>query len=49
MYGTRFWCHGTITAVRQQDGTLLGFANVVRDLTAQHWHESIRNGFCPPT
>jgi PAS domain S-box-containing protein len=45
--GTRFWCHGTLTAVREPDGTLLGFANVVRDLTGQHWHESIRNG-CGP-
>jgi len=47
--GTRFWCHGTITAVRERDGTLLGFAKVVRDLTGQHWHESIRNGYCPST
>jgi PAS domain S-box-containing protein len=47
--GTRFWCHGTLTAVRDHDGTRLGFAKVVRDLTGQHWHESIRNGYCPST
>ena len=35
--GTRFWCHGTITAVRDNDGTLCGFTKVVRDLTGQHW------------
>jgi PAS domain S-box-containing protein len=45
--GTRFWCHGTITAIRDSDGTLLGFAKVVRDLTGQHWHERIRNAYCP--
>jgi PAS domain S-box-containing protein len=45
--GTRFWCHGSLTAIRDPDGTLLGFAKVVRDLTGQHWHESIRNG-CRP-
>jgi PAS domain S-box-containing protein len=35
--GTRFWCHGTISAVREHDGTLLGFATVVRDLSGQPW------------
>ncbi len=33
--GTRFWCHVTITPVRDDDGTLLGFAKVTRDLTTQ--------------
>jgi PAS domain S-box-containing protein len=47
--GTRFWCHGTITAIRERDGTLLGFAKVVRDLTGQYWHERIRNGYRPST
>jgi PAS domain S-box-containing protein len=35
--GTRFWCHDTISAVREHDGTLLGFATVVRDLSGQPW------------
>ncbi len=47
--GTRFWCHGTLTVIRDHDGTLLGFAKVVRDLTGQYWHERIRNGYCPST
>jgi PAS domain S-box-containing protein len=35
--GTRFWCQDTLSAVREHDGTLLGFAKVVRDLTGQPW------------
>jgi PAS domain S-box-containing protein len=31
--GTAFWANVVITAVRDQDGTLLGFAKVTRDLT----------------
>lgn len=31
--GTRFWADVDITAVRDKDGTLLGFVNNVRDLT----------------
>lgn len=31
--GGRFWAHVTITAVRDQEGDLLGFAKVTRDLT----------------
>src|SRR3954453_5570416 len=31
--GTTFWASVTITAVRQEDGTLSGFAKVTRDLT----------------
>jgi PAS domain S-box-containing protein len=46
--GTRFWGHGTLTAIRDQDGTLLGYTKVVRDLTGQYWHERIRNG-CGPS
>jgi PAS domain S-box-containing protein len=35
--GSRFWCQDTLSAVREEDGTLLGFAKVVRDLTGQPW------------
>jgi PAS domain S-box-containing protein len=31
--GARFWAHVTITALRAEDGELLGFAKVTRDLT----------------
>lgn len=31
--GGRFWAHVTITAVRSEDGTLVGFGKVTRDLT----------------
>jgi PAS domain S-box-containing protein len=31
--GSRFWAHVTLTALRDEDGTLLGFAKVTRDLT----------------
>ena len=32
--GTPFWAHVVITAVRDADGTLLGFGKVTRDVTA---------------
>ena len=31
--GSRFWANVTITALRQSDGNLIGFAKVTRDLT----------------
>jgi PAS domain S-box-containing protein len=31
--GTRFWANVVITAIRDEDGTLLGFGKVTRDLT----------------
>jgi len=31
--GTRFWANVTITAIRNEKGTLIGFAKVTRDLT----------------
>lgn len=34
--GTRFWADVTVTAIRQDDGTLVGFAKVTRDLTERH-------------
>jgi PAS domain S-box-containing protein len=33
--GTRFWANVTITALRAEDGALIGFAKVTRDLTAR--------------
>jgi PAS domain S-box-containing protein len=33
--GTRLWCSGTTTALRDEAGTLRGFAKVLRDRTAQ--------------
>ena len=33
--GSRFWAHGTIHAVRNEHGQLIGFAKVTRDMTAQ--------------
>jgi PAS domain S-box-containing protein len=37
--GTRFWANVVITALRAEDGTLLGFAKVTRDLTERRRHE----------
>lgn len=31
--GTRFWAHVVIDAIRSEDGTLVGFAKVTRDIT----------------
>jgi PAS domain S-box-containing protein len=33
--GTRFWANVVITALRDESGTLVGFAKVTRDLTAR--------------
>jgi PAS domain S-box-containing protein len=33
--GSRFWASVTLTALRDDEGVLLGFSNVTRDLTAQ--------------
>ena len=33
--GTRFWASVTITAIRDEDGRLTGFAKVTRDLTSE--------------
>jgi PAS domain S-box-containing protein len=33
--GTTFWVHVVIDAVRAENGTLLGFAKITRDITAQ--------------
>jgi len=37
--GTRFWASVVITALRERDGTLRGFAKVTRDLTARRAQE----------
>ncbi|MEO8311013.1 MAG: PAS domain S-box protein [Caldimonas sp.] len=37
--GTMFWANVVITALRDSDGTLLGFAKVTRDLTERRNHE----------
>ena len=34
--GTRFWASMLITALRAEDGRLLGFATITRDLTERH-------------
>jgi PAS domain S-box-containing protein len=41
--GTRFWGDVVITALHDDDGTLVGFGKVTRDLTAEHeLEESLR-------
>lgn len=37
--GTRFWANVVITALRDDDGELVGFAKVTRDLTDRKSHE----------
>lgn len=37
--GTRFWANVVITALRDNNGKLLGFAKVTRDLTERKQHE----------
>ncbi len=38
--GTRFWANVVITALRDQDGQIIGFAKVTRDLTAKRAAEA---------
>lgn len=38
--GSTFWAGISLTALREVDGTLLGFAKVTRDLTARHAAEA---------
>jgi len=37
--GTKFWANVTISAIRDEDGELQGFAKVTRDMTARHEYE----------
>jgi PAS domain S-box-containing protein len=37
--GTRFWANVVITAVRDRDGTLIGFSKITRDLTERRRQE----------
>lgn len=37
--GSRFWANVVITALRDQDGKLIGYAKVTRDLTERKKHE----------
>ena len=39
--GARFWANVVITALRANNGTLLGFAKVTRDLTQRREHEEM--------
>jgi PAS domain S-box-containing protein len=41
--GTTFWAHITLTALRGDDGALLGFAKVTRDLSAQRAADEARD------
>ena len=34
--GKRFWAHAVIDAIRDEDGGLIGFAKITRDITEQH-------------
>ena len=37
--GSKFWAHVTITAIRDDDGSIQGYAKVTRDLTDRREHE----------
>ena len=37
--GSRFWANVVITALRDEDGKLIGFAKITRDLTGRRMHE----------
>lgn len=39
--GSRFWAYVVITALRDEDGNLRGFAKVTRDMTAERTHEEL--------
>jgi PAS domain S-box-containing protein len=40
--GSRFWANVVITAIREQDGALVGFAKITRDLSERKRHEEER-------
>jgi PAS domain S-box-containing protein len=37
--GSRFWANVVITALRDEDGKLIGFSKITRDLTGRRMHE----------
>jgi PAS domain S-box-containing protein len=39
--GSRFWAQAVITALRDDQGRLLGFSKITRDLTARRQHEDL--------
>jgi PAS domain S-box-containing protein len=39
--GSRFWANVVITALRDREGTLIGFSKITRDLTERRRHEDI--------
>ena len=39
--GTRFWAHAVIDPVRAPDGTLVGYAKIIRDLTERRAAEAV--------
>jgi PAS domain S-box-containing protein len=41
--GSRFWAHVTITALRDEEGRLRGFAKLTRDLTELRGNESMQH------
>jgi PAS domain S-box-containing protein len=43
--GTRFWASGVVTPVRDDDGRLLGFTKVMRDMTERRRIEEERDRF----
>jgi PAS domain S-box-containing protein len=43
--GTRFWASGVVTPVRDENGTLLGFTKVMRDMTERKRLEEERDRF----
>jgi PAS domain S-box-containing protein len=43
--GTRFWAHVVVNAIRDDDGALLGYVDVVGDLTDRHRAEQARETY----
>src|SRR5262249_42520726 len=37
--GSRFWANGSLAAIRNGDGNVIGFAKITRDLTERRRHE----------
>lgn len=41
--GTRFWAHAVLDPIRSDDGTVVGFAKITRDITERRQLEAARN------